>query len=119
MIEKASDPQLRQALQTHLQETETHVVRVQAILDQMTGEASTIKCKVLGSLVSEAEDMIGDAADASVRDAAIIAAAQQVEHHEMAVYGTLRSWAEILGEAAQARTLNEILGIRRRTPTRC
>ena len=74
-----------------------------------TGEASTIKCKVLSSLVSEAEDMIRDAADASVRDAAIIAAAQQVEHHEMATYGTLRSWAQILGETAQAQSLNEIL----------
>jgi len=109
MIEKATDPQLKQAFQSHLQETETHVERVRQILEQVSDEASTIKCKVLSSLVSEAEDMIKDASDSSVRDVALIAAGQQVEHHEMAVYGTLRTWAGILGETAQAEILQQIL----------
>jgi ferritin-like metal-binding protein YciE len=109
MIEKASDPELKQAFEDHLEETKTHVTRVEGILDQAIGETSTIKCKVIAALVSEAEDMIKDAADPTVRDAALISAAQQVEHHEIAVYGTLRTWAEILGETGHAQTLDEIL----------
>ena len=109
MIEKASDPQLKQAFETHLEETRTHVTRVEGILEQAIGETSTIKCKGISALVSEAEDMIKDSSDPSVRDAALIAAAQQVEHHEMAIYGTLRTWAEILGETEQAATLDSIL----------
>ena len=109
MIEKATDPALKEAFQTHLQETDTHVTRVQGILNQIYGESKTIKCKVLSALVSEAEDSIKDASDPSVRDAALIGAGQQVEHHEMAIYGTLRTWAEILGEQNQAQTLNAIL----------
>ena len=109
MIEKATDPQLKQAFQSHLQETETHVTRVEGILQQLEGKTDTIKCKVLASLVSEAEDMIKDANDMSVRDVALIAAGQQVEHHEIAIYGTLRTWAGLLGETEQAEVLENIL----------
>lgn len=109
MIEQSTDTQLKQAFQSHLQETETQVERVQGILDTLAGESSTIKCKPLAALVAEAQDMIKDAADPSVRDAALIAAGQQVEHHEIAVYGTLRTWAGILGETEQARILEQIL----------
>jgi ferritin-like metal-binding protein YciE len=109
MIDKASDPQLKQGLQTHLQETEGHVSRVQSILQQCTGDASTETCKVMAALATEGSDMIKDAGDPSVCDAAIIAACQEVEHHEMAVYGTLRTWANILGETAQAQELEQIL----------
>lgn len=109
MIDKTSDPQLREGLQTHLQETEGHVSRVQSILQQMTGDAKTTSCKVMSSLASEGAAMIKDAADPSVCDATIIAACQQVEHHEMAVYGTLRTWANLLGENAQAQELEMIL----------
>jgi len=109
MIEKSTDPQLKQAFQAHLEETETHVTLLHGILEETLGEAETIKCKVLAALVSEAEDAIKDAADPSVRDAALIAAGQQVEHHEIAVYGTLRTWAGILGEVEQAETLESIL----------
>jgi len=109
MIEKATDPRLKEAFTTHLRETDTHVARVKEIVTQIYAEPKTSKCKVLSSLVSEAEDAMADATDPSVRDAALIAAAQQVEHHEMAVYGTLRNWADLLGETAQAQTLNHIL----------
>jgi ferritin-like metal-binding protein YciE len=109
MIEKATDPQLEQAFQSHLQETETHVSRLQDIVTQIYGDEKTQKCKVTSALISSAEDMIKDATDPSVRDAALIAAGQQVEHHEMAIYGTLRSWAKILGDHAQAESLAQIL----------
>jgi ferritin-like metal-binding protein YciE len=109
MVEKANDPELKNAFQNHLQETETHVSSLQEILTEIYGEEKTSKCKVTSALIDSAEDMIKDATDPSVRDAALIAAAQQVEHHEMALYGTLRNWAQILGEPDQAETLNLIL----------
>jgi ferritin-like metal-binding protein YciE len=109
MIEKSTDPDLKQALQSHLQETEGHVASLEHILRDTLGEPKTLKCKVLSSLVSEAEDSVKDAADPSVRDASLIAAAQQVEHHEIAVYGTLLTWAAILDETEQASDLTAIL----------
>jgi len=109
MIEKATDPQLKQAFQDHLAETQGHVSKVEALLNQATGETSTEPCKVIGALITEAQDGIKDAADESVRDVTLIAAAQQVEHHEIAVYGTLRDWATILGESNHANVLEQIL----------
>ncbi|MDP9039609.1 MAG: DUF892 family protein [Acidobacteriota bacterium] len=109
MIEKATSPQLRNALETHLRESEGHVSQVESILGQATGDASTITCKVMAALATEGAGMIKDSADPAVCDAAIIAACQQVEHHEIAVYGTLRTWAGLLDEMAQAEMLETIL----------
>ena len=108
MIDKATDPQLKQAFKGHLEETRGHVDKVERLLQQY-GKDETISCKVLKSLVSEAEAGIKDAADESVRDVTLIAAAQEVEHHEMAIYGTLRTWAVLLGEGEQAVVLETIL----------
>lgn len=109
MIEKATDVQLKQAFQSHLQETRVHVNRLQNILREELREAEPIKCKVLSALVSEAEDMIKDASDVTVRDVALIAAAQRVEHYEIASYGAVRRWAQILGEAEQAALLDQTI----------
>ncbi len=109
MIEKANDMQLKQAFSNHLEETRGHVTKVQSILQQAAGDDSTQTCKVIKALVAEAQDGMKDAGDPSVMDVTLIAAGQQVEHHEMAVYGTLRSWAEILGETSQANILEQIL----------
>lgn len=109
MIDKATDTQLKQAFQSHLQETEQHVTRLEQILRQCTGDTDTVKCKVLSALVTEAEDMIKDAKDDSVRDVALIAGAQRVEHYEIATYGALRQFARILGETAQAQTLDQTI----------
>lgn len=109
MIEAATEPQLKQTLKTHLEETRGHVERVQRILSQMTGATETKKCKGIAALISEGEDVIKDAVDDSVRDAGIIAAAQKVEHYEMAAYGTVRTFAEILGEANQVLLLEQTL----------
>jgi ferritin-like metal-binding protein YciE len=109
MIEKATDGQLKQALQSHLQETHVHMTRLQHILNEEIQSAESIKCKVLSALVSEAEDMIKDATDASVRDAALIAAAQRVEHYEIATYGAVRRWAQILGKTEQAALLDKTI----------
>jgi ferritin-like metal-binding protein YciE len=109
MIEKATDIQLKQAFQSHLQETHVHVTRVQQILTEELRAAEPIKCKVLSALVSEAEDMIKDATDSTVRDVALIAAAQRVEHYEIASYGAVHRWAQILGEAEQAALLDQTI----------
>jgi ferritin-like metal-binding protein YciE len=109
MIEKSTDAELKTAFQTHLRQTEGHVSRVEALLRKTIGEASTSTCKVINGLATEAEDSIKDAKDAGIRDVTLIAAGQQVEHHEMAVYGTLRTWATILGLNEDAQSLQSIL----------
>ena len=109
MIEKSTDPDLTSAFQTHLQETRGHVARVEALLRKSTGETSTETCKVINGLTTEASDTIKDVTDPAIRNVALIAAAQQVEHHEIAVYGTLRTWATILGETEDATILQSIL----------
>lgn len=109
MIEKASDTQLKQAFQSHLQETEVQVERLEQILNQASGDAKPMKCKVMAALATETEDMVKDAADEAVRDAALISAGQRVEHYEIAVYGAVRHWAQLLGEAAHVELLDKTM----------
>lgn len=109
MVDKSSDPQLKQALETHLQETRTHVTRIEQILRQCAGSVDSKKNKGIAALITEGDDVITDAGDEAVRDAGIIAAAQKVEHYEMAAYGTVRTFAEILCEAQQADLLQKTL----------
>jgi ferritin-like metal-binding protein YciE len=109
MIQSATEPQLKNALQTHLQETKGHVARLDQILNQAAGSVESKKSKGMAALIAEGEDVIKDAADNSVRDAGIIAAGQKVEHYEIAAYGTLRTFAEILGSDAQADLLDQTL----------
>lgn len=109
MIDKATDTQLKQAFQSHLQETEQHVTRLEQILQQSAGDTDSLRCKVLSALVTEAEDLIKDAKDQSVRDVALIAGAQRIEHYEIAAYGAVRQFARILGETAQAKTLDQTI----------
>jgi ferritin-like metal-binding protein YciE len=109
MIDKAVDTQLKQAFQSHLQETQVHVTRLEQILNQASGDAKAVKCKVLAALVTETEDMVKDAPDDAVRDAALISAGQRVEHYEIAVYGAVRRWAQLLGEAAHVELLDKTI----------
>jgi ferritin-like metal-binding protein YciE len=97
LIEKSTDIELVTAFQNHLEETKAHVSMVEGLLQRHIGESKTETCKVINGLTTEASDTIKDVTDSSIRDIALIGAAQQVEHHEIAVYGTLRRWAEILG----------------------
>jgi ferritin-like metal-binding protein YciE len=107
MIEKATDPELKQAFQTHLKETQNHVTRLEQILSERGGKVDSIKCKSTAALISGAEDLIKDTKDESVRDAVLIAGAQRIEHFEIASYGTVRNWARILGENRQAQLLDQ------------
>jgi ferritin-like metal-binding protein YciE len=109
MQEAATDPQLKQAFQSHLQETEIHVQRLDQILNDLTGEVDGNKCKVTASLIDAGDSIAKDVKDESVRDVALIGAAQAVEHFEMATYGTLRHWAKLLGFPQHAELLNQTL----------
>jgi ferritin-like metal-binding protein YciE len=109
MIQSATEPQLKNALQTHLQETKGHVARLEQILNEAKGSVDSKKSKGMAALITEGEDVIKDAADQSVRDAGITAAAQKVEHYEIAAYGTVRNFAEILGKDSDARLLDQTL----------
>jgi ferritin-like metal-binding protein YciE len=109
MIEKSTSPELAEAFRTHLEESRVHIGRLERILDAEEGEVSESKCKVTAQLISSAESEIADAANEDIRDVILIAAGNQVEHHEIAVYGTLRTWAEILGETEDAALLEKTL----------
>ena len=109
MIEKSTDTELATAFRNHLTQTQQHVAKVQTLLRDATGDDSTSTCKAISALITEAEDNIKDAAEPSIRDITLIASAQQVERHEIAVYGTLRTWAELRGQDGAANTLESIL----------
>ena len=111
MAKKASAPELKKAFQDHLAQTQGHVDRLEKIFKGM-GEKPTGKvCKAMKGLIEEGKEIIEEDGDDSVLDAALIGAAQRVEHYEIAGYGVVRTFASLLGEesAMQAlqRTLNE------------
>lgn len=97
MIEAAGDAQLKQAFLSHLQETEVHSSRLREILGRSGADQSPLKCKSIATLINEAEDEIDNAAHVPVRDAALIAVAQRIEHYEIASYGTVRHFARVIG----------------------
>jgi ferritin-like metal-binding protein YciE len=97
MIEKVTNPQLREGLENHLQETRGHVERVEEVFRMHGAEAKAVDCPAIDGILKEAREVTGDVADSDVLDAAIIAAAQAVEHYEIARYGTLIAWARELG----------------------
>jgi ferritin-like metal-binding protein YciE len=105
MIQKATAPQLKSAFESHLVETRNHVRRVEQVF-QMHGAASeTVDCPAIDGIIEEAEEVAGEVEDKQVLDAALIAAAQAVEHYEMTRYGTLIAWAKTLGRDDCANVL--------------
>jgi ferritin-like metal-binding protein YciE len=109
MIEHSTNAQLKNAFRTHLEESKEHVSRLQRILKENEGEANTTKCKVTAALISEGGSAAKDAKDETLRDVVLIAAGNQVEHHEIAIYGTLRNLAIILGQPEHATLLDKTL----------
>lgn len=109
MIKNSTNSQLKDAFRTHLEESKEHVSRLERILQENEGDVSTTKCKVTATLIAEAGSQASDAKDQTLRDVVLIAAGNQVEHHEIAIYGTLRNMAIILGEADHAAILDKTL----------
>jgi len=109
MAETATDMELKQTFRSHLQETEEHASRLRGILNRVAGKAEPLKCTVAADLLDEAEDMIQDSEQEVVRDAALIAAAQRVQHYEIAAYGAVRHLARVLGFEEDADALNQTI----------
>ena len=107
MIEAAGDAQLKEAFQSHFQETEVQMARLRDILARIADDPSPLKCKSIGTLIDEADDAIKNATHPPVRDAALIAAAQRIEHYEIASYGAVRDFARVLGLDQDASLLNQ------------
>jgi len=109
MIKKATSEELIDALTEHLEVTKNQVTRVEEVFQTLDKKATAKKCEAMEGLIKEAEEIMDEAEEGLVRDAGIIAAAQKVEHYEIASYGTLAALARTLGETEAADLLTETL----------
>ncbi len=109
MADAVNSSQLKQALLDHLRETQGHVARLEQIFREINVEPKRETCDAMKGLIAEGETMIKAKGDAAVKDAAIIAAAQRVEHYEISGYGTARTFAERLGLTQAANLLQQTL----------
>jgi ferritin-like metal-binding protein YciE len=109
MIKAADSDDLRQALEHHLAETEVHVNRLDTIFEQLEIAGRGMKCKAMEGLIEEGKSLLEEPMEENVRDAAIIAAAQRVEHYEIAGYGCARTFAQRLGHNDAAELLQQTL----------
>jgi ferritin-like metal-binding protein YciE len=109
MAKAAETPELKQALENHREETESQVERLEQVFSELDKPARGEKCEAIMGIISEGEDAMKKGDDPAVIEAGLIAAAQAVEHYEIARYGTLIAWAEQLGLRDSVRLLNETL----------
>lgn len=109
MIGKATSRELAAGLKEHLEQTKTHVDRLEQVFKMHGTKPEGTDCPAIDGIIEEAEEIAGDVADKEVLDAAIVAAAQAVEHYEMTRYGTLIAWANILGRDDCAAVLRKTL----------
>jgi ferritin-like metal-binding protein YciE len=109
MAEKASDPQLKQGFLTHLNETRTHLKRLEQVFGMHGAEVKAVDCPAIDGIIEEADEVAGEVADKAVLDAALINAAQAAEHYEITRYGSLIAWAKQLGRSDCASLLQKTL----------
>jgi ferritin-like metal-binding protein YciE len=109
LAKNAQSPDLQKAFQEHLKQTEGHVERIERIFTELGGSPRGKKCVGMEGLVEEGNELLQEDAEPDVLDAGLIAAAQKVEHYEIASYGTARTWAQRLGYDRAARLLQETL----------
>jgi ferritin-like metal-binding protein YciE len=109
MAKGASSEDLKQALEDHLEQTQGQVERLEEVFEQLDETPKGKTCKAMKGLVEEGSEILEEDGEDSVIDAGIIAAAQKVEHYEIASYGTVRTWAGLLGENEAAELLQETL----------
>lgn len=108
MVKKATNPKLKKAFEDHLAETKVQVERLEKVFESMGKAARSKKCAAMEGILEEGKEILEEDADPEVHDAMLIAAAQKVEHYEIATYGTLCTWAEVIGQ-------NEALGLLKET----
>jgi ferritin-like metal-binding protein YciE len=109
MQEKASTRELKAAFRSHLAETRQHAQRAAQALKQLGEQASGKTCEAMEGLLTEGEELMSGAEPGALLDAMLITAAQKVEHYEIATYGTVRTYAQVLGEKVVARLLDQTL----------
>ena len=109
MAKKASSPELRRAFEQHLKQTEAQVKRLERVFGTLDEKPKGKTCKGMQGLIEEGKEMLSEDIEDDVLDAALIAAAQKVEHYEIAAYGTARTYAEMLGNDEAARLLQQTL----------
>jgi ferritin-like metal-binding protein YciE len=109
MAKAASSDELRQGFEAHLEQTQGHVQRLQQIFAQLGEKATGKKCLGMEGLIKEGAEVMGEDFEDAMMDAALISAAQRVEHYEIAGYGSVIAYAELLGESEQASLLKETL----------
>jgi ferritin-like metal-binding protein YciE len=109
MAQAASSPELRTAFEEHLQQTRGQVQRLDEIFQELGANRGGMKCRGMAGLLQEGEELMKLPAEPDVRDAGMIASAQKVEHYEIAGYGTVRTYAQMLGDKAAVRLLQQTL----------
>jgi ferritin-like metal-binding protein YciE len=109
MAKAASNNSLKQAFKHHLQETEGHVQRLEQIFEQLDANPRGSKCKAMEGLIEEGKETMEEEMEDDVMDAALICAAQRVEHYEIAAYGCARTFAERLGNDEAVKLLQQTL----------
>ncbi|HTG33176.1 MAG TPA: ferritin-like domain-containing protein [Thermoanaerobaculia bacterium] len=109
MIKKAQNEQLKKAFEDHRQVTEMQVERLDRVFEMLGKAARGKKCKAMEGLIEEGKEMMQEDMEPEVMDAALIAAAQRIEHYEIAGYGTVRTYAQVLGEKEHAKLLQQTL----------
>jgi ferritin-like metal-binding protein YciE len=106
MIDKATNRELQSGLTAHLEETRKQVERLEQVFEKLGEKPKATDCPAMDGILEEADEIAGDVEDKQVLDAALIGAAQAVEHYEISRYGTLIAWAEALGHDDVVRLLN-------------
>jgi ferritin-like metal-binding protein YciE len=109
MAKTANSEELRNGFEEHLEQTRGHVQRLEQIFKELGEKPSGKKCKGMEGLVAEGQEIMGEDFEDDVMDAALISAAQRVEHYEIAAYGTVRTYAELLGEDTAVQLLEQTL----------
>jgi ferritin-like metal-binding protein YciE len=109
MIKAASHPELKKAFETHLRQTEGQVKRLEKVFEELEASPRGKKCVGMEGLIEEAKELLSEKPDPDVLDAGLISKAQHVEHYEMAGYGTVRTYAQLLGMDRQAQLLQQTL----------
>jgi ferritin-like metal-binding protein YciE len=109
MAKEASSPELKQAFETHRDQTEGHVERLNEVFEQLGRPARGKTCEAILGIIDEAKEIIEDFKGAEALDAGLVSSAQAVEHYEIARYGTLKTWAQELGHNDAAKLLDQTL----------
>ena len=115
MAKAASSDELREGFEEHLEQTRGHVQRLETIFKSLDEQPKGKKCAGMEGLVKEGAEIMGEDFEGAVMDAALIGAAQRVEHYEIAAYGTVCEFAQILGESEHASLLQETLNEEKET----